>query len=164
MLFRIFMDHIQPALYENKYILTAVDGHAFDIFYNPNDPATFATTKDNKRGFNQIHVTAYRLKTKVYTDAVTLPLHEKDEHAAFVSIIDRAPKRSGTYLYIGDRNFFRINAAAHVMENNASFLIRAKRSFCESLPGDDLPSDPEFDIQVHRIPVRHKRTKEYLQP
>lgn len=164
-LFHMFMDHIQPVLYKNKYILTAVDGSTFDIFYNPNDPSTFATNSDNKRGFNQIHVTAsYRLEDRVYTDAVIQPLHAKDEHAAFVSIIDRAPKAKGTYLYIGDRNFFSYNVAAHAIKNNASFLIRAKRSFCESLLGEELPSDPEFDVTVHRILVRHKRTKKYQHP
>ena len=161
--FHEFTDRIEPSLYLGKYILTAVDGSSFTTFYNPNDETTFTRTKEDRRGFNEIHlITTYRVQDRIYTDAVIQPLKGKNEYEAFCTLMDRAPQTEGKYLYLADRGFCSYNTIAHALNNNAFFLIRAKERFCKGLLGKgNMPTTPEFDVRVSRTIVRHQRKKKY---
>lgn len=166
--FHILMDsfnsHFQPSLYKDKYILIAVDGSGFNLFFNPNDPDTFILPHSSStRGHNEIHVTAaYQIADRIYSDAVIQPSPQKNEYAAICDLIDRSDSSKGIPLFIADRGFPSYNAFAHCFEKGVSFLIRAKNLYVDRLLRDDLPStDGEFDVTVDRIIIRTKR-KQFL--
>ena len=152
-----FNSHFAPTLYKGKYVLTAVDGSGFNIFYNPKDPLTYIKPNGaSPRGRNEIHVTAaYHIQDRVFTDAVIQPTTKKNEYAAICDLIDRCDTSEGIPLFIADRGFSSYNVFAHCFEKNIFFLIRAKDVFIQQLLRDDYPMDKdEFDITVTRIIIR----------
>lgn len=157
-----FNSHFEPSLYKDKYILTAVDGSGFNLFFNPNDPDTFILPHGaSPRGHNEIHVTAaYQIADRIYSDAVIQPSPQKIEYAAICDIINHSDTSKGIQLFIADRGFPSYNSFAHCFEKGVSFLIRAKDLYVDRLLRDDLPSgDGEFDVTVDRIVIRTKKKK-----
>ena len=62
-------------------------------------------------------------------------------------------------LFIADRGFVSFNVFAHVIENNAYFLVRARESNPRSMLATlKLPDSPEYDIIFERWLTR-KNTK-----
>lgn len=157
-----FNSHFEPTLYMNKYILTAVDGSGFNLFYNPKDPVTYIEpNKSSPKGHNEIHVTAaYQITDRIYSDAVIQPSPQKNEYAALCDLIDRCDTSRGIPLFIADRGFPSYNVFAHSFEKGVFFLIRAKDLYINRLLSDDLPSESaEYDVTVKRIVIRTKRKR-----
>lgn len=157
-----FNNHFTPALFKGKYVLTAVDGSSFSIFYNPKDPLThIKPNKTSPKGHNEIHVVAaYHIQDRIFADAVIQPSPKKNEYAAICALIDRCNTSAGTPLFIADRGFPSYNVYAHCFENKVFFLFRAKDLYIKRLLGDDYPKDKdEFDITVSRIVVRSQNKK-----
>ena len=165
--FQRFNSHFLDSLYKRKYVLTAVDGSGFNLFYNPLDDLTFLPpTKSSPQGHNELHVTAaYRLSDRVFSDAVIQPASQKNEFAAICQLVDRGITGPGSPLYIADRGFPSFNFFAHCKENEAFFLVRAKDLYMERLLRNDMPQNKEeFDLTIDRIMIRSRAKKNYSQP
>ena len=155
-----FNSHFEPTLYKDRYVLFAVDGSGFNLFYNPKDPITYIQpNKSSPKGHNEIHVTAaYQILDRIYTDAVIQPSPQKNEYRAICELVDRCNPSQGFPLFIGDRGFPSFNLFAHCKEKGAYFLIRAKDLYVHRLLRDERPeSEGEFDITVNRYIVRSQK-------
>ena len=162
-----FNSHFEPTLYKNRYVLIAVDGSGFNLFYNPKDPITYIEpNKSSPRGHNEIHVTAaYQILDRIYTDAVIQPSPKKNEYRAICELVDRCNVGKGVPLFIGDRGFPSFNLFAHCKEKESYFLIRAKDLYVDRLLRDDKPKDDgEFDITVTRYIVRSQKKSSRSRP
>ncbi len=161
-LFLTFNSHFEDSLYMGKYVLTAVDGSGFNLFFNPHDPVTFIPPNNSsERGHNEIHITAAsRLIDRTYSDAVIQPSPVKNEFRAVCELVDRDPCTNGIPLYLTDRGFACFNYFAHCKENGIFFLTRIKKSNIQRLLRDLMPeNEEEFDITVDRIIVRTNAKK-----
>ena len=71
-----------------------------------------------------MHLNAfYDLQKHTYSDALIQPVHQKDEFAAFCSMVDRHSLLSGVKdVFIGDRGYCSYNNMAHVLEKGQCFL------------------------------------------
>ena len=155
-----FNSHFRPSLYRDKYILTAVDGTAFSMYHNPEDPESFSVNSTSPQGFNQKYVVAsYLVQDRVYTDAVFSSFDDKNEYSAVCDMLDRCDTQHGIPLFLADRGFPSYNLFAHAKEKGCCFLIRAKKRFVEQLLGHALPDPQEFDVSVHRILARSQAKK-----
>ena len=163
-----FNSHFSPTLFDNKFVLTAVDGTGMSMFYNPGDPLTyFKPNKASPNGHNELHATAaLRLSDAMFSDMVVQPAPKLDERAAFCQMIDRDQPIHGIPLYLADRGFPSYNVFAHCFEKGAFFLIRSKDLYVESLLRNDMPSvsSGEFDTEVERIIVRHNAKQSFHHP
>ena len=157
-----FNSHFEPTLFNDRYVLFAVDGSGFNLFYNPRDPITYIPpNKSSPKGHNEIHVTAaYQILDRIYTDVVIQPSPQKNEYRAICELVDRCNISRGIPLFIGDRGFPSFNLFAHCKENGACFLIRAKDLYVDRLLRNERPDgEGEFDITVNRYIVRSQKKR-----
>jgi len=145
------------------YRLLAVDGSSVVIATDPDDYDSYTNTNPgipDSRGHNLLHINAlFDLQNKVYTDAIVQPLRQQNEKKAVIDMVDRS-RIAGKVLLIGDRGFESYNIFAHIERKGWNFLIRVRDVDKQGIPaGLRLPSQPEFDVQIHLILTR-KQTKE----
>lgn len=164
--FKMILDGFNKTLpitqYLGKYVLYGVDGSGFNIFFNPNDPATYnPPSGKSKLGNNEIHVVAsYRLSDLAFTDAIIQPCREKNEYSAVCDLIDNCTFEGGTPRFITDRGFPSFNMFSHAKEKGVFFLSRAKDLYVERLLRADMPEGcQEYDVTVERIVTRSHSTK-----
>lgn len=162
--FRNFCSSADSMDRTSRYRFLAADGSTFTFFSRP----SFASSEyhvsegHSAKGFYSIHLNAfYDLDRRTYTDALTQPVHRKDEFRAFRDIVDRHGTLPGTKnVYIGDRGYCSYNNMAHVKEKGQYFLFRTKDIHSKGLVGGfDFPDDESFDITVKVTLVRTQSKK-----
>ena len=113
-------------------------------------------------GFFSMHINAfYDLNRHIYTNALIQPAHQKDEFAAFCTLVDNYISIPGNKtIFIGDRGYCSYNNMAHVIEKDQYFLFRTKDKNRKGLIGNfAFPDKDEFDITVHVTLTRsHRRS------
>ena len=101
----------------------------------------------------------YDLQRRIYTDAIVQGGQNKNEHRAFVTMVDRDEVPTPT-IYMADRGYESYNNMAHIIEKGQKFLIRVKDSKNNSIvSGLILPDHDEFDV-LCRIGLTRKQTKQ----
>jgi len=125
------------------YHLLSVDGSSLNICRNPEDLETYINQGDNKKGYNEMEISAmYDLLNNVYTDVVLQGVNHKDERGALISMI---PNISNPSIVIADRGYESYNVLAHLEEANLRYVVRVKDITSNGiLSGFTLPKG-EFD-------------------
>lgn len=162
-LFHAFTESFTNLSTYHGYRLIACDGSDLAIAHNPRDADTHRRHNSielNHKGYNQLHLNAlYDLHNRIYLDAIVQPGRHPDEAGALINMIKRSPLREKVIL-MADRGYECYNIFAHAQEKGWNYLIRVKdfgsRGIITNLP---LPTEDEFDCQVHLI-LTKKQTKE----
>jgi hypothetical protein len=134
------------------YRLLAVDGSTLHIPTNPEDAETYIQTSLNSKGYNLLHMNAmYDLCNRLYTDALLQPYRQNNEKKAIVDMVDRSRIKDDV-IVIGDRAYESWNIFAHIERKGWKYLIRVRDVGKAGIPaGLNLPSQDEFDVNVHKI-------------
>ena len=147
-----------------KFRAIAADGSAVSFFCRPTQDtkAYFVSEGHSAKGFFSIHINAfYDLDTNTYSDILLQPVHNKDEFAAFCSLVDSHTLLPDTSdIFIGDRGYCSYYNMAHVIARNQYFLFRTKDIHGKGLVGNfDYPDSDSFDIAVNVTLTRsHKKS------
>ena len=152
-LFRDFTDSFNFGKTLKGYRLLAVDGSDICIPRDPEDPETYRISDPYGKGYNLLHLNAlYDLLSRTYIDAILQPCNSSNEYSAMCDMVDHFRQISDDkVIFIADRGYTSFNVMAHVIENNARFLIRARDEGSKSLLSTlVLPESPEFDIDFER--------------
>lgn len=162
-LFHMFTERVRPSALYKGYRLLAVDGSDIHIPSNKNDSDSFYPVVNGKKSYNLLHLNAmYDLCANIYSDAVIQKSRKKDEHKAFVNMVDRTDNDQPT-IFMADRGYESYNNLAHVQEKGLNFLIRVKDiSATGILKGIDLPDTAEFDLPFS-LSLSRKQTNEMKQ-
>lgn len=161
--FNHFNASVQSGEKPSGYRFFAADGSTFTFFSKPKfAPGEYHVCQGHSaKGFYSMHLNAfYDLQKHTYSDALIQPVRQKDEFAAFCTMVDRHPSLSGVNdVFIGDRGYCSYNNMAHVLEKGQYFLFRTKDIHSKGLVGNfDFPEEDSFDIRVNVTLVRsHKR-------
>lgn len=161
--FHHFNNSIHSREKSSGYRFFAADGSSFTFFSKP----IFASEEykvcegHSAKGFYSVHLNAfYDLQKHTYSDALIQPVHQKNEFAAFCTMVDSHLVSPDTKdVFIGDRGFCSYNNMAHVLERGPYFLFRSKDIHSKGLVRNfDLPEEDSFDIRGNVTLVRsHKR-------
>ncbi len=147
-----------------KFRFFAVDGSTLSFFSRPaqDTKAYFVSSGHSAKGFFSIHVNAfYNLDSNTYSDVLLQPAHEKDEFAAFCSLVDSHSLLPGVFdIFIGDRGYCSYNNMAHVINRGQFFLFRTKDIHAKGLVGNfAYPDSDSFDVTVNVTLTRsHKKS------
>lgn len=161
--FKHFNTSILTEEKSSKYRFYAADGSTFTFFSKSKfTPEEYHVSEGHSaKGFYSMHLNAlYDLQNHTYSDALIQPVHQKDEFAAFCSMVDRHPLLSGVKdVFIGDRGYCSYNNMAHVLEKGQYFLFRTKDIHSKGLVGNFIfPEKDTFDIRVNVTLIRsHKK-------
>lgn len=151
--FNDFNSSVNSMTKPEKYRFLAADGSTFTFLSKP----TFASSEyyvadgHSAKGFYSMHLNAlYDLDNHIYLDALTQPVHSKNEFSAFCDMVDRCKTPFGTKdVYIGDRGYSSYNNMAHVVEKEQYFLFRTKDITSKGLVSNfDFPNQESFDLNV----------------
>ena len=116
----------------------------------------------SRKDFYSIHLNAfYNLCKHTYSDAPIQLIHQKNEFAAFCTMVDRHDLLPGTKdVFIGDRWYCSYNNMAHMKEKGQYFLFRTKDIHSIGFIGNfEFPNDDSFDIQVNIALIRSHKKK-----
>ena len=150
--------------YDSDYQYIAADGSTISFSSMPRFASDeyYISEGHSASGFYSMHINAlYDLDRHIYTDALMQPAHQKDEFAAFCSLVDRhIPVPDTKTIFIGDRGYCSYNNMAHVIEKGQYFLFRTKDINSKGLIGNfDFPDTDEFDMTVNVTLTRsHRKT------
>lgn len=159
-LFHSFTNAIDEQNLYKGFRLLAVDGSDLHVPSNRKETESFYQNSKGYKPFNLLHLNVlYDLNRNIYTDAIVQPIKYRNEHKAFVTMIDRDDLSIPT-IYIADRGYESYNNIAHVMEKGQKFLIRVKDvdrfGIVSKLP---LPDNEEFDVSVS-VELTRSQTKD----
>lgn len=159
-LFHSFTNAIDEQNLYKGFRLLAIDGSDLHVPSNRKETESFYQNSKGYKPFNLLHLNAlYDLRRNIYTDAIVQPIKYRNEHKAFVTMIDRDDLSIPT-IYIADRGYESYNNIAHVMEKGQKFLIRVKDvdrfGIVSKLP---LPDNEEFDVSVS-VELTRSQTKD----
>ena len=159
-LFHSFTNAIDEQNLYKGFRLLAVDGSDLHVPSNRKETESFYQNSKGYKPFNLLHLNVlYDLRRNIYTDAIVQPIKYRNEHKAFVTMIDRDDLSIPT-IYIADRGYESYNNIAHVMEKGQKFLIRVKDvvrfGIVSKLP---LPDIEEFDVSVS-VELTRSQTKD----
>jgi len=159
-LFHSFTNAIDEQNLYKGFRLLAVDGSDLHVPSNRKETESFYQNSKGYKPFNLLHLNVlYDLRRNIYTDAIVQPIKYRNEHKAFVTMIDRDDLSIPT-IYIADRGYESYNNIAHVMEKGQKFLIRVKDvdrfGIVSKLP---LPDNEEFDVSVS-VELTRSQTKD----
>lgn len=159
-LFHGFTNAVDEQNLFKGFRLLAVDGSDLHVPSNKKETESFYQNSKGYKPFNLLHLNVlYDLKRNIYTDAIVQPIKYRNEHKAFVTMIDRDDLSIPT-IYIADRGYESYNNIAHVMEKGQKFLIRVKDlnrfGIVSKLP---LPDTDEFDTSVS-VDLTRSQTKD----
>lgn len=162
--FNLSASSITSAASDKKFRCIAADGSTASFFCRPaqDTEVYFVSEGHSAKGFFSIHINAfYDLDTNTYSDILLQPVHEKDEFAAFCSLVDSHILLENVFdIFIGDRGYCSYNNMAHVVERNQYFLFRTKDIHGKGLAGSfDYPDSDSFDVTVSVTLTRsHKKS------
>ena len=159
-LFHSFTNTINEQNLFKGFRLLAVDGSDLHVPSNKKESESFYQNSKGYKPFNLLHLNVlYDLNRNIYTDAIVQPIKYRNEHKAFVTMVDRDDLSVPT-IYIADRGYESYNNIAHVMEKGQKFLIRVKDlnrfGIVSKLP---LPDTDEFDTSVS-VDLTRSQTKD----
>lgn len=159
-LFHSFTNAIEEQDLFKGFRLLAVDGSDLHVPSNKKETESFYQNSKGYKPFNLLHLNVlYDLKRNIYTDAIVQPIKHRNEHKAFVTMVDRDDIPIPT-IYVADRGYESYNNIAHVIEKGQKFLIRVKDvdrfGIVSKLP---LPDSNEFDVSVS-VELTRSQTKE----
>lgn len=159
-LFYSFTNAIDEHNLFKGFRLLAVDGSDLHVPSNRKETESFYQNSKGYKPYNLLHLNVlYDLKRNIFTDASVQPIKYRNEHKAFVTMVDRDDLSIPT-IYIADRGYESYNNIAHVMEKGQKFLIRVKDvdrfGIVSKLP---LPDDEEFDVSVS-VELTRSQTKD----
>ncbi len=139
--------------------LLAVDGSDLHVPTNEKAPESYYPGANGQKPYNLLHLNAlYDVMQHLYLDAVIQGSHQRNEHKAFVTMVDRDESTIPT-IYMADRGFESYNNMAHIQEKHQYFLIRIKDIGRGSIASNvSVPDTDEFDIPLH-ISLSRKQTK-----
>lgn len=142
----------------NGLRLLAVDGSDIQIPTDLTHTKSLTTVNHGRETYNLLHLNAlYDLLQKTYVDEMIQNVREKNEHLAFVEMVNRS--RLNNVLVIADRGYESYNNMAHVSEKGWFFLIRARDVHSRGIIyGMDLPDTESFDVSVH-LKLTRKQTE-----
>ena len=148
-LFHSFTNAIDEQKLYRGYRLLAVDGSDLHTPTNRKETDSFYQNAKGHKPFNILHLNAlYDINRNIYIDAIVQPIKFRNEHRAFVSMVDRDNSDIPT-IYIADRGYESYNNMAHVIEKGQKFLFRVKDIKSHGIvSGLPLPDEEEFDITV----------------
>ena len=160
--FNHFNTSIRSTEQSSGYRFFAADGSTFTFFSKPKfTPEEYHVCEGHSsKGFYSMHLNAfYDLQKHTYSDALIQPVHQKDEFAAFCTMVDRHQSLNGIKdVFIGDRGYCSYNNMAHVLEKGQCFLFRTKDIHSKGLVGNFVfPEGDSFDIQVNVTLVRSNK-------
>ena len=160
--FNLSASSILSAGSRKKFRCIAADGSTASFFCRPAQDTEifFVSEGHSAKGFFSIHINAlYDLETNTYTDILLQPVHEKDEFAAFCSLVDSHALLPGiSDIFIGDRGYCSYNNMAHVVEKGQYFLLKTKDIHGKGLAGNfDYPDSDSFDITVNVTLTRSQK-------
>ena len=137
------------------YRLFAVDGSDLLSLANPSEAENYFLSSPGSKGYNFLHLNAlYDLCNGLYADALVQSRRSFHEHQALCTMVDRSSV-SGSAILLADRGYESYNNLAHIERKGWKYLIRIKDiSGNGILSGLDLPSSPEWDLDIHRILTR----------
>lgn len=159
-LFHMFNQTAPSPEFYKGYRLLAVDGSDLHIPTNKSDKDSYYPGTNGRKAYNLLHLNAvYDLCSNTYVDAVIQKARSKNEHKAFVNMVDNLDEQYPAII-IADRGYESYNNLAHVQEKGLNFLIRAIDNTAGSLiSGLDLPDENEFDFPVE-LSFTRQQTKE----
>ena len=148
-LFHSFTNAIDEQKLYRGYRLLAVDGSDLHTPTNRKEVESFYQNAKEHKPFNILHLNAlYDINRNIYIDAIVQPIKFRNEHKAFVSMVDRDNSDIPT-IYIADRGCESYNNMAHVIEKGQKFLFRVKDIKSHGIvSGFPLPDEEEFDITI----------------
>ena len=141
-----------------RYWLLAADGTEQQLLPGTGGPRC-RVRNGTGDGFHwEMHATcAFDVARRVFVDAVFQGGAEEDEPGALCELAGRLRAPRGLVpLWLADRGFCNWNVIAHLKGSGASFCLRAKDPWMESLVGDDMPGG-EFDMDLVRFVTRTRR-------
>ncbi|WP_278277575.1 IS4 family transposase [Ruminococcus sp. YE71] len=139
--------------------LLSVDGSDIDIPHDPSDNDSFIKWRDDKKGYNLLHLNAlYDLTDKRYYSAVVQPFRKKNEHSALIEMIDSLDLPQGSII-VADRNYESYNNIETLRNKSLCYVIRVKKSGVTK--NFVLPESEEFDIDSE-ILLSRKQKKEFM--
>lgn len=159
-LFHSFTNAIDEHNLFKGFRLLAVDGSDLHVPSNKKETESFYQNSKGYKPFNLLHLNVlYDLKRNIYTNAIVQPIKYRNEHKAFVTMVDSDDLSTPT-IYIADRGYESYNNIAHIMEKGQKFLIRVKDvdrfGIVSKLP---LPDTQEFDTSVS-VDLTRSQTKD----
>ena len=151
-LFRSFTDSLPYLKLFDGYRLLACDGSTVQIPRNENETAFSVKAREDRRSFNQLHINGlFDILNRIYADAVVDPGWGRRESAALIAMVNHLDNPHSAII-LADRGYEGYNTIAHLIENKANFVIRAKdldsNGFLHTL---HLSPDGELDIDVSKI-------------
>lgn len=159
-LFKTFTRSASRGCLHNGYRMIAFDGSDINFAVDKNDIESYYPGTNGQKPYNLLHLNAmYDLCNNIYLDAVVQKSHNKNEHKAFVTMVDRYSSDIPA-IFICDRGYESYNNMAHVQEQGQFFLIRIKDCPHNGIAsGFVLPDEDEFDITID-LSLTRKQTKE----
>ena len=144
------------------YRLLATDGSDLHIPTNPHDPETYCQSKEERKGYNLLHLNAmYDLCSRIYVDTLIQPNRQANECKALTVMVGRSDIKDKA-IVIADRAYESYNNFAHIEQKGWNYLIRVKdsdRNINGILSGLRLPTSGEYDISIQRT-LTKKQTNE----
>ena len=156
-LFRSFNRANKQIQLFHGYRLLAIDG---SLLHTPTNKMDTDSLHYNRTScFNLYNINAfYDLNNHTYTDVLIQKFKQRNEHAAFVHMVDNLDS-SVPALITADRGYESYNNLAHVQESGHKFLIRMKDKNSNGiLQRFELP-DGEFDLPIH-LTLTRKHTND----
>ena len=156
-LFRSFNRANKQIQLFHGYRLLAIDG---SLLHTPTNKMDTDSLHYNRTScFNLYNINAfYDLNNHTYTDVLIQKFKQRNEHAAFVHMVDNLDS-SVPALITADRGYESYNNLAHVQESGHKFLIRMKDKNSNGILQRFKLSDGEFDLPIH-LTLTRKQTND----
>lgn len=157
MLLRTFLSAFEPVPFMGRYRLLAADGTEVQLLPGTGGEACRVRNGRGDAHHWELHATcAYDLVRRTFEGLVCQGGAEEDEPGALCRLVDSTWCGRGLVpLWLADRNFCTWNVVCHLVEAGASFCLRAKDDWVDSLLGG-APAR-EFDVTAERCVVRTRR-------
>lgn len=125
-LFKIFTKSVFANRLHNGYKVIAADGSDIHFATDKKDIESYYPGSNGQHPYNLLHINAmYDLCENIYVDAIIQKSYKKNEHKAFITMVDRYSADIPT-IFICDRGYESYNNMAHVQEKGQFFLIRIR--------------------------------------
>lgn len=150
---------VSPKFYDG-YRMLAVDGTDLCIAHNPNDTENYFRTKEQRKGYNLLHLNAiYDLCSRVYVDTIIQPGMKENEYQAIIDMVKRSDLKEQTII-IADRGYESYNVIEHIKNKGWNYVIRVRDINSNGIAsGLSLPNKETFDIEYSTLLTR-RHTKE----
>ena len=139
---------MNPALFNDKYRLFAIDGSDFTTPYNPKSQYVVGGKTDaNKKPYCQIHANIlYDIQNRTYQDCEFQARSSMDERTAAITMLKRLDTNDTPYIVIMDRGYDGFNMIENCNRlDNCNYVIRTK---CNNVGIKEITSLPDKEIDT----------------